>query len=226
MIAIALLVCVKPETADAAVNRPTLSFGKWEDSSFKSFSMKFTPQENIDGCQFKAVLTNNKTYYTEPITGQKWKKGKTYNASFVDVFPNNHVMVLYVRTFTYNSKKQKVFSPWSNGVNVTPSPVKGSVKCIPISGTTNVKLKWDKTYGSSGYNVFLTTNPSGTWYWNRTTKVTSTANTATIYTFRSKKLKKRQNYYVRVVARRKVLGSFVPVLLPASNFYNGTFVIK
>jgi len=84
-------------------------------------------------------------------------------------------------------------------------------------------IAWNIIYGCNGYNVFVTTNPSGTWYWNQSTDISARSTSATISKYRGSKLKKGKTYYVRIVTRRKRNGVFCTVPMPAANTYIGTF---
>ena len=80
-------------------------------------------------------------------------------------------------------------------------------------------------YGSNGYNVFLTTNPYGAWKWNCSTKTKSSATSASVSRYNGKKFKKYQNYYVRIVTRRKQNGVFRPVPAPTAAYYQYKFYL-
>jgi hypothetical protein len=94
-----------------------------------------------------------------------------------------------------------------------------------MSGSNNVKFKWNIIYGSNGYNIFMTTNPSGKWYWNLSTNTLATATSGIVKKYRGSSLKKYQNYYVRVITRRKRFGVFCTVPEPYKSYYQYKFYI-
>lgn len=154
----------------------------------------------------------------------RWKtwNNKTTTALFKDV-EDEHVTQVKVRAFRTTSKGRQ-YGPWSNIAFITPSPEDYTKKNVS-SGSKNLqeKITWEIIYGSSGYNVFLTTNPKGKWYWNQSTPTKATAHSAVIKTYRGSGLKKYTNYYFRIVTRRKRNGVFCTVPMPAADYYTGSF---
>ena len=130
-----------------------------------------------------------------------------------------------VRAF-YMSGGQRKFGPWSNVEYITPSPTKLTAKNTSSGTNLKMNIKWNIIYGCNGYNVFLTTNPNGTWYWNQSTSIKADATSAAITKYRGSKLKKNTRCYVRIVTRRKRNGVFCTVPMPASNTNIGSFIIK
>ena len=130
-----------------------------------------------------------------------------------------------VRAF-YMSGGQRKFGPWSNVEYITPSPTRLTTKNASSGANLKMNISWNIIYGCNGYNVFLTTNPNGTWYWNQSTSIKATATSAVITKHRSSRLKKNTRYYVRIVTRRQRNGVFCTVPMPAANTYIGTFIIK
>ena len=136
-----------------------------------------------------------------------------------------HVSQMKVRAF-YTSEGKRVFGPWSNVVYITPSPTKLTTKNVSTGSDLKMNVNWNIVYGCNGYNVFVTTNPNGKWYWNQSTSEKASATSATITKCGGSKLKKNTRYYVRIVTRRKRNGVFCTVPMPASNTYIGSFIIK
>lgn len=135
----------------------------------------------------------------------------------------NHVSQFKVRAFTDTAVGRK-YSAWSNLEYITPSPSKLTVKKeTSSSGTRKAKISWNIIYGCNGCNVFVTTNPNGTWYWNQSTDISAKSTGAVISSYRGSKLKKGTTYYVRIVTRRKRNGVFCTAPMPAQNTYVGTF---
>ena len=185
---------------------------------------------NYSGCR----IAWNKTAGAEGYqTHLCWTDGS--HASFTTVRANvlyrdckvyaNHISLMRVRAF-YTFNGQKIYGPWSNIEFITPSPTKLTCKNVS-SSSKNLKMKvsWPIIYGCNGYNVFVTTNPNGKWYWNQSTSIKANATSAVI-TKCNGKLKKNTRYYVRIVSRRKFNGVFCSVPMPAKNTYVGSFVIR
>ncbi len=121
-------------------------------------------------------------------------------------------------------KKDGTHGWYSTPAFITPWP-KGVKGKLTSSSGTNVKLSWKTVYGCSGYNVFLATNPSGTWRYNQSTSTKATSTSATVKKYRGSKLKKYQNYYVRVITRRHRNGQFCTVPEPSKKYYQYKFYI-
>ena len=137
----------------------------------------------------------------------------------------NHVSQFKVRAYK-NISGSRVYGVWSNVEYITPSPTKLTTKNASSGSTLKMNINWNIIYGCNGYNVFLATNPNGTWYWNQSTSEKATATSASIVKCGGAKLKKNTRYYVRIVTRRKRNGVFCTVPMPASNTYIGSFIIK
>lgn len=226
LIAVALVVCLNPTTADAAPARVTnLYFRRWDKADFTAFSVRFTAKQYIDGAQFKVTRTNGQVELLSKNFDDYCYKGSVWEHSFWN-FPNNHILIIYTRVYRYNSNGRRVYSAWSNPVFMTPSPVKNNVKAsVPNKKKPYIKLKWSPIYGCNGYNVFVTTNPSGKWYWNQS-RAGAMNTSATIKKFRGKSLKTKQTYYVRVASRRKRNGVYCGVMFPGSSFWNCRFIMS
>ena len=136
-----------------------------------------------------------------------------------------HVSQMKVRAF-YMQNGQRKFGPWSNIEYITPSPTKLTTRNVGTKNSPKIKASWNIIYGCNGYNVFITTNPNGKWYWNQSTSQKATATSAVIDKCGGAKLKKNTRYYVRLVTRRKRHGVFCTVPMPAKNTYVGSFIIK
>ena len=121
---------------------------------------------------------------------------------------------------------QRKYGPWSNVEYITPSPAKLTTRNTSSGSNLKMNVSWNIIYGCNGYNVFITTNPNGKWYWYQSTPQNATATSAVIDKCGGSKLKKNVRYYVRIVTRRQRNGVFCTVPMPAANTYIGTFIIK
>ena len=192
-------------------------FIKWNDAKYTGCRIGWNKVDGADGYQ----------------TFLSWTDGSHASSTYVKssvlyrdctVHPQ-HVSQMKVRAY-YVVNGQRKFGPWSNVEYITPSPTKLTTKNSSAGTNLKMNVKWNIIYGCNGYNVFLTTNPNGTWYWNQSTSVQATATSANIVKYKSSKLKKNTRYYVRIVTRRKRNGVFCTVPMPASNTYIGSFIIK
>lgn len=116
-----------------------------------------------------------------------------------------------VRAFKYIGSK-KVYSNYSTVVSAKPVPsVPAGVK-LAKSGKNTVKISWNKVNGASGYQIYKSTSPSGTFNWVKNTTGISYNQTG---------LPGGKTYYYKIrefryVGTKKVYSSFtaaVPVKL-------------
>ena len=192
-------------------------FVKWNNKNYTGCRIAWNKTAGAEGYQTHLCWTDGShASYTIVKANVLYRDCKVYA---------NHISLMRVRAF-YTLNGVRKYGPWSNIEFITPSPTKLSFKNVSTS-KSNLKMKvtWDITYGCNGYNVFVTTNPNGKWYWNQSTAVKANATSAVI-TKCNGKLKKNTRYYVRIVSRRKFKGVFCSVPMPAKNTYAGSFVIR
>ena len=192
-------------------------FVKWNNSKYTSCRIGWNKTEGADGYETLLSWTDG-SHASRTIV----KSNVLYRDCTVHP---QHVSQMMVRAF-YMSGGQRKFGPWSNVEYITPSPTKLTAKNTSSGTNLKMNIKWNIIYGCNGYNVFLTTNPNGTWYWNQSTSIKADATSAAITKYRGSKLKKNTRYYVRIVTRRKRNGVFCTVPMPASNTNIGSFIIK
>lgn len=204
-------------SAEAALAKPgNCRFEKWSNSHFTSCQIAWDAVPGAADYILRVSYTDgsHSKDYTTPATSYTIKG-----------LADNHVYVARVQARSYDPATGKATTgSFSNYAYITPCPTEVS---LTISNKSRIssKIKWNPIYGSSGYNVFLSTNPSGKWYWDQSTAVNATATSATIKKFRGKKLEKYKTYYVRLVTRRKRNGVFCTVPIPSSSYYNFGFVM-
>ena len=224
-LAIFSFTCAMPVCAEAVTySKPAnFHFVCWNNTQFTSCRFAWNTAYDSAGnaatdYEIRETWTNG-THY--------WHGFTTKRVVNINKHEYNHVVVASVRARwkLTNEKTGSVFyiySQWSNPVYVTPWP-RSAAGSVPDSRKPYVSLRWNTVYCSSGYNIFLTQNPKGTWYWNQATTQKATSTTATIKSFRSAKLKTYANYYVRIVTRRKLNGAFCTVPAPGSGYYSLRF---
>ncbi len=203
--------------AEAALSRPqNCHFGGWLNNNFTAFEIDWKQVNGAQGYQSLWCWTDGShakyTLHSRYAIGAYF-----YNA------PNNHVSQVKVRAYRVRNGK-RVYSGWSNIEYITPSPTSVSGGIVSRTAThPQERLRWNTVYGSNGYNVFLTTNPSGTWRWNQSTNTKATSTSAVIKKYSGGYLKLYTNYYFKIVTRRKYKGVFCTVPMPSSRYYNGYF---
>ena len=93
---------------------------------------------------------------------------------------------------------QKVYGSYSDTVKLVTNPSKTSVSAK--AGSKKVTLKWKKTAGASGYQVYRATSRSGKY------KKVYTAKKSSVVKYVNTKLKSRKSYYYKVRAYKVVDG--------------------
>ena len=192
-------------------------FVKWNNSKYNSCQIAWNKVDGADGYQSLLSWTDGSHAASKIL-----KSNVLAQNCSVAV---NHVSQFKVRAF-FNTSGGRVYSPWSNVSYITPSPTTLKSANAGTNSAPKVNISWNIIYGCNGYNVFLTTNPNGTWYWNQSTSIKASATSAAITKYRGAKLKKGTRYYVRIVTRRQRNGVFCTVPLPAKNTNIGSFVVK
>ncbi|MBE5998490.1 MAG: hypothetical protein E7237_02550, partial [Sarcina sp.] len=192
-------------------------FVKWNNEKYNSCRIAWNKVDGATGYQSILSWTDGSHASTKILKSNVLSQDCSVTV--------NHVSQFKVRAFA-DTAAGRVYSPWSNLEYITPSPTKLTCKNASTASELKEKISWNIIYGCNGYNVFLTTNPNGTWYWNQSTSVLATSLDATITKYRGSKLKKNTRYYVRIVTRRKRNGVFCTVPMPRNNTNIGSFIIK
>lgn len=192
-------------------------FVKWNNSKYSSCNIAWNKVNGAKGYQTLLSWTNG-SHATTRIVGPNVLNQNCTVAV-------NHVSQFKVRAY-YDTKTGRKYGAWSNVSYITPSPTKLQKDIWEYVNPPQVEISWNIIYGCNGYNVFLTTNPNGTWYWNQSTYQAADETNAYITQYRGAKLKKHTRYYVRIVTRRKRNGVFCTVPMPTKSTNIGSFVIK
>lgn len=213
LIAVFIIGSLSVTSAEAALKKPgNARFAQWNNSKFTSCDIYWNDVPGATKYQVRNCWTDGSHAYYDTISSK-------YNGYRITNLNNRHVYVFQVRAI-----RGSTYSPWSNMVFITPWPVLSSNAGSMYQGKY-VKLTWPIIYGCNGYNVFMTTNPSGSWYWNLSTNTKANSTSAVIKKYRGSSLKKYQNYYVKVVTRRKFKGVFCAVPEPQRGYYSYRFYI-
>ena len=205
-------------TVNKVLKKPgNCHFIKWNNSKYTGCRIGWKKTEGADGYQTLLSWTDGSHASSTIVKSNVLYRDCT-------VHPQ-HVSQMKVRAF-YMQNGQRKFGPWSNIEYITPSPAKLTTRNTSSGNNLKVNASWNIIYGCNGYNVFITTNPNGKWYWYQSTSQNATATSAVINKCGGSNLKKNTRYYVRIVTRRKRNGVFCTVPMPANNTYVGSFIIK
>ena len=203
--------------AEAALKAPgNCRFTRWNDKNYTSCRISWNKVSGADYYEIGWSHTDGSHYQ------HRYQYGK-YNVLDMTGLPYNRIIKVQVRAIDTNSKgKIKGYGAWSNVAYITPLPRKLTLK---LKSSGKVKLSWTQIHSARGYQVYMTTKPTGKWYLVKTTAKKSSANSVTISKYRGSKLKKNTSYYVRIVPRLKSGGKYQSIYVP-NGYYQGGFHMK
>lgn len=219
LIAVLLLGSLPPMSAEAALKKPAnLRFVQWNNTAYTAAAVAWKSVSGANMYQIRCTWTDGTHSNGGYVNG-------SYNGVNIKGLNYKHVYKVQVRALKVNSSARITStSAWSNILYLTPWPkdVRGS-----LVGSYSLKLKWTTIYGSNGYNVYMSTNPGSSWYWNSSTAAKAGATTATVKKYRGSRLQKYKTYYVRVITRRKRNGVYYTVPGPKTTtpYYQYKFYI-
>ena len=218
LMAAVLLACAVPATsAEAAVKRPSkCSFLKWNNKSFTAcrvFWSKVSGLTEDDYYEIKWTPTNSST---------STYRYQYSNLNILDIkdLSSTKIYKVQARVVKNATSSNPSYSDWSSAGYIVPMPRKISATIVDDSNGY-VRLNWNKISGAKGYSVWLTTNPSGTWYHYQ--NVSSGTQKVTLKKYRGSKFKANTNYYVRVFPRNYVDGEYLPVAVPSDSYSSYKF---
>ena len=223
LIAVLLVGSFSLTSVEAAVKKPkNCRFVRWENTAYTSATIAWDKVSKATNYQVRVTWTD----------GSHGSTGRFSSSTSKVTFSGlhyKHVYIAKVRALRVHHKGKSneytEYSDWSNPVFITPWP-KNVTARLKSSSSPQVKLSWNIIYGCNGYNVFMSTNPYGNWYWNLSTNTKAGSTSATVKRYRGAKLKKYQTYYLRVVTRRKRNGVFCTVPAPKDGYYQYWLMLK
>ena len=210
-------VCAIDAEAAAPGKPGDCHFEKWMNSDYTQCHIKWKKVSGADGYETCWSWTDGSHKKTETWKGQH--TGIVYNV------PNNRVSIFKIRAYKKSGSK-KTYGAWSNTVYITPSPTSVSWKWAYQNRVPVEKFEWKRVYGTSGYRIYLATDPNGTW--TRAATVTGSASLkATIKKYKGSAFKAgtagQYKYYFRIVSIRKSNGKYVEAPLYRKGWWQGYF---
>ena len=115
--------------------------------------------------------------------------------------------------------KSNAWTSWSSRLTLVPL---FRASWFTLSGnkyTQKETIKWKKITGVTEYDVYLSLKNNGGWVKTATTRGTS----VTLSKYRGAKFKSGKTYYFKVVAKKKVNGTWVYASGNTGKIYNGWF---
>ena len=182
----------RPESLSATSASYTSVKITWKKYAYASGYKIYRSTGNGKASLIKTITSGNTTTYTN--TGLK--TGTTYK-------------YYIIATGIEAIDGTKVNSPLSTTVSAKPVP--GTTKVKLTGGKKQVKVKWSKVSGASGYVVYRSTNKTSGF------KAVKTIKKGKTVSFTNKKLKSKKTYYYKVkayrtVSKKKIYGNYSAVV--------------
>ena len=218
LIAVLLAGTFTVTSAQAALKKPAnCRFTRWNNNSYTACRISW---DKVSGADYYEIgwsyLDGNKYQH-------RYQYGR-YNVLDMKGLSNTHIYKVQVRAIDTDGKGNvKAYGSWSNTAYITPLP--RSIKSTLKSSGSKVKISWSKIHSAHGYEVYMTTKPTGKWYKVKTSGSKSGSTSVKISKFRGSKLKKNTRYYVRIVPRVKVSKKYQTVYVK-SGFYQGGYILS
>lgn len=174
----------------SAPTKPSKVTGvKYKDYDIKKGSVSVTINKSANATGYKIRIYDCKTVVAK-ADSSSYKQLKAASSKLKKYKYFNVKVSAYV---TVNGKK--VYGDWSNAVYVSP-PVLVSGK----NTSKGISIKWGKVSGATNYSVYVSNKPNSGYKLFKTIS----KNSITINKFGKKSLKSGSNYYLYVVANKKV----------------------
>lgn len=205
-------VFVMPAEAAGLAAPKNFHFIRWLNNSYTS-------------CRIGWDLVQGANLYEVEIAYQNGtnKKYLQSNKSYMTIINLDGTQVYRARVYALKMSSTGTvlkYSNFSNTAYIVPSPTNVTLS-MPDRAKPRVKANWNVVTRSNGYNVYLTTNPGGSWYAHKQTS-TQNATNVLLDKYRGAKFKKNVNYYYRIVSRSIQGGRYVSVPIP-TGFFQGYY---
>lgn len=220
--------------AEAALKKPTALRGAYTSDDQTEFLLLWKAVAGADDYQIKMTYSDNshaKYYFLSDLRYIFTTDSDGFTGGDINGLNGNRIYKLSVRALKKNSKGKIVSKgAWSGSIFAIPAA--GNMKATPVNGKPKggVRLQWNKVYGAKRYRIYLTSNPRGKWYLEKTIFVEG--KTAAKYTATIKKVNgaafKYKTYYYRVLPAYAADGwVWLPPYYDDDNLgrlYKGSFV--
>lgn len=202
------------QTEAASLSVAGIKFYKW---SGPGQCYMVTKAQDIYEFQYQVFNNSNKLVKT----AKSWNyiSEDRYNTCWVQGMPKLSCAFVRVRA----RRSTGAWSAWSPKVMIVPLlGVAGKVN-VTQAGSMKAKISWSPVTGAADYLVFMSTTGKSGWKKVATVKGNAKSRSVVLSSFNGKKFVKYQNYYYKVIARRKVSGKYYNSNGNTSSFYAGHF---
>lgn len=142
-------------------------------------------------------------YRSASKSGTYSKVGSAYTNSYVDKGVTKGKTYYYKIKAYVNADGSKLTSSYSSVVSVAASSPAPATVTATKSSSGAAQIKWSKSLGASGYEVYMATSSSGKY------SIIYTANSASTLSYKKTDLTKNKTYYFKVRSYITVNGSKV-----------------
>lgn len=190
------------QTEAASLSVAGIKFSAWAGAGQ---CYMVTKAQNI--YEFQYQIFNNAGKYVKTRKSERYYSKNDpdkYDACKIEGLPKLSCSFVRVRA----RRSSGAWCAWSPKVLIVPLiGVAGSMN-HSSAGDMKVKLSWSKVTGATDYLVYLSTSRTGGWKKVATVKGTAKSRSVVLSSFNGKKFVKYQDYYYKVLARRKMNGKY------------------
>lgn len=202
------------QTEAASLSVAGIKFYKWAGAG-ECFMV--TKAQNI--YEFQYQIFNNSGNLVKTAKSLNYITEDKYNTCWVEGLPKLSCAFVRVRARRYTGG----WCAWSPKVLIVPMlGIAGKVNVVK-AGDMKAKISWSPVTGAADYLVYMSTTGKSSWKKIATVKGNAKSRSVVVSSFDGKKLVKNQNYYYKVITRRKMAGQYYNSNGNTSSFYAGYF---
>ena len=202
------------QTEAAGLSVAGIKFYKWTGAG-QCFMV--TKAQNI--YEFQYQVFNNANKLVKTAKSNTYITEDKYDTCRVEGLPKLSCAFVRVRA----RGDSGAWSAWSPKRLIVPLlGVAGKIN-VAKAGDMKAKISWSPITGAYDYQVYMSTTGKSGWKKIGTVKGNAKSRSIVVSSFNGKKLVKYQNYYYKVIARRKMSGQFYTSNGNTSSYYYGYF---
>lgn len=204
------------QTEAASLSVAGIKFYEWRGAGR---CMMVTKAQGIEKFQYQIFNNAGKFVKTQESWNYYSDKPDMYDACIVEGLPKLSCAFVRVRA----RKSSGGWCAWSQKRLIVPLlGVAGKVNAAK-AGDRKAKISWSPVTGAYDYLVYMSTTGTGGWKKVATVKGNAKSRSVIISSFNGKRLALNQQYYYKVIARRKMAGKYYTSNGNTSRYYVNWF---
>lgn len=202
------------QTEAASLSVAGIKFYEWNGTRS---CMMVTKAQNI--YEFEYQVFNNANKLIKKAKSWNYITEDKYNSCLVEGLPKLSCAFVRVRA----RRSTGGWCAWSQKKLIVPMlGIEGKVN-VSKAGNMKAKISWSPIAGAYDYQVYMSTTGKSGWKKIATVKGNAKSRSVVVSSFNGKKLVKYQNYYYKVITRRKMAGQYYSSNGNKSTYYAGYF---